>query len=377
MNKFKNNHFVPQRYLKRFRSVSDRQVALYNLKSGRVVETAPMKSQCSRDYFYTKDPAFEHTFTELEGNHESLYERMIADEFAPAPGSLDRNSLSAAIMFQEGRTVSTVEHTTHLANEFVKAMMRIQFKKQGKTDLLEFLPDVKITMPDAVMDAIVQHLSMYPLIDDLDCTLFVNRTTEDFLTCDHPTALGNNLPPNSPSGATSGFSSRGLIIAFPMSPRVLVLLSDGEVYKVTRNNRGVAFLTNPWEVVGLNLAQCFNAYENLYFSSLAGVKKTIDEFEKKKEMLRRNPAPLTETPMRAESRTGILLGMERGTQRMSLPKVVEVRSAAKKGRYRLGDAFVRDRLRTAVVRAELDRVHKLREATTKQVEAGSGHRPLG
>jgi hypothetical protein len=31
MNKFKNNHFVPQRYLKRFRSVSDRQVGLYIL----------------------------------------------------------------------------------------------------------------------------------------------------------------------------------------------------------------------------------------------------------------------------------------------------------------------------------------------------------
>jgi hypothetical protein len=77
MNKFKNNHFVPQRYLKRFRSVSDRQVGLYNLKSARTVEGAPMKTQCSRDYFYTKNPVFEQEFTKLEGNHERLFERIV------------------------------------------------------------------------------------------------------------------------------------------------------------------------------------------------------------------------------------------------------------------------------------------------------------
>lgn len=372
MSKLKNNHFVPRRYLKRFRSVSERQVALYNLKSGLVVENAPIKNQCSRDYFYTKNPAFETAFTALEANHESLFERMIADEFAPAPASADRNLLSAAVMFQEGRTVTTVEHATHLASEFIKSVMRIQFERQGKTDLLELLSDVRIELPNAVMDAIMQHLSMYPLIDDLDCTLFANRTTEDFLTCDHPIALGNNLPSNAPSGAASGFSSRGLIIAVPLSPRVLVLLSDREVYKVTRNDRGVAFLTNQSEVVGLNLAQCFIAHENLYFSSPARVKRTLDEFEKNKESLRRKPPPLTETPMQAEGRTRILLGMERSTQRLSLPKVVQIRPAAKSGRYLRGDAFLRDPLRTAAVRAELDRLHELREAATKRAEAAAG-----
>src|SRR4051794_15709468 len=105
----KNNHFVPRRYLRRFRSVSDRQVALYNIKSRRVIEVAAIGDQCYRDYFYTKNPAFEAAFTKLENAHEGLYERMIADEFAPAPGSVDRNTLSAAIMFQEGRTFSALD----------------------------------------------------------------------------------------------------------------------------------------------------------------------------------------------------------------------------------------------------------------------------
>jgi hypothetical protein len=370
MSKFKNNHFVPQRYLKRFRSVSDRQVGLYNLKSARTVEGAPMRSQCSRDYFYTKNPAFEREFTKLEANHETLFERIIADELVPVPGSRDRSTLSAAIMFQEGRTVTTAKHANHLAAEIVKSVLRVQLKKEGKTDLLELLPDVKVTMPNAVLDSVLQHLPMYPLIDDLDCTLFVNRTTEDFLTSDHPIAIGNNLPKDAPSGSASGFASRGLVIALPLSPRALVFLSDREVYKATRNDHGVAFLTNPQEIVGLNLTQCFNAHENLYFASSANVKRTLEAFEERRNELRRKPSALSETPVHAEGRNRLLLAMERDTQHMSLPTVVAVRPAPKNGKYCLGDAFVRDPLRTLAVRAEADRINKLREAATKRAKSG-------
>lgn len=293
----KNNHFVPRRYLKRFRSVSDRQVALYNLKSRRVIETAAIGDQCSRDNFYTKKPEFETTFTKLEGNHEGLFERIITEEFAPAADSADRHTLSAAVMFQEGRTVTTVERATHLASEFIKSVLRIQLENEGKTDLVEFLPGVNISLPDAVMDAIARHLAMYPLINDLDCTLFANRTTEDFITCDHPIALGNNSPPGALLGAASGFSSRGLMIAVPLSPRALMLLSDREVYKITRNGRGVAYLTDHTEIVGLNLAQCSVAQENLYFASEAGVRRTLDEFEPREETLRPKLPRVVETLM--------------------------------------------------------------------------------
>jgi uncharacterized protein YehS (DUF1456 family) len=368
MGKFKNNHFVPQRYLKRFRSLSDKQVGLYNLKSDRIVEGAPMKSQCSRDYFYTKNPVFEREFTKLEANHETLFERIIADEFVPTAGSYDRSTLSAAIMFQEGRTAAAAAHANHLANAVVKSMLRVHLQKEGKKDLLDLLPEVKVTMPNAVLDSVFQHLPMYPLIDDLDCTLFVNRTTEDFLTSDHPVAIGNNLPNDAPSAGSSGFASRGLMIALPLSSRALFFLSDREVYDVTRNGAGVAFLTNSQDVVGLNLAQCFNAQENLYFAASAAVKRTLDAFREGRGA-RRTPSSLTETPVERGGRKQLLIATERDTQRMSLPAVVAVRRPPKNGKYRAGDAFVRDYLRTLAVRAEADRLHKLREAATKRAKA--------
>lgn len=108
MAHYKNNHFVPRRHLRRFSNQTEKQISLYNLKSEKLIEGAPIKSQCSRSYFYTKDPKFEKTFTELEVVHQSLFERMIAEEFAPTRESEDHKTLSAAVMFQEGRTVTAV-----------------------------------------------------------------------------------------------------------------------------------------------------------------------------------------------------------------------------------------------------------------------------
>ena len=273
-------------------------------------------------------------------------------------------------MFQAGRTVTTVENANHLANEFGKSLLRHHLQKEGKDDLLAFLPEVKITMPGAIIDAIGQHLAMYPLIDDLDCTLFINHTKEDFLTSDHPIALCNNLPSRSPFGANMGFASRGLIILFPLSPRALVFLSDREVYKVAKDGRGVALITKRREIVELNLLQCFNAHENLYFAALARTQETREAFRKRKDAFRRARLALTETPMRTETgRSGILLRLPHEIRRLTLPKAVEQRQAVRKGNYVLGDARVRDPARTAVVKAELDRLQTLREEATKKAKA--------
>ena len=367
--KQKNNHFVPQSYLVRFHSVSERQVGLYNLKSGRMIEIAPIKSQCARDYFYTKNPVFEKEFSKLEGRQKQLFERIVGENYLPEGNSEDHHALLSSIMFQAGRTMTTVAHQNHLANEFGKAMLRKHFEKEGKDDLLAVLPQVKITMPDVVLDSIGQHLAMYPLLGDMDATLFVNQSKEDFLTSDHPIALCNNLPASSPYGANVGFSSRGLIVVFPLSPRVLLFLSDPEVYKIAHNERRVAKLNKIRDVVELNLPQCFNAHENLYFASAANVQETLLAFRLRRDYLRTDLPALSEISAKTPTgRTGVLLSMPGPNRRMRLPKAVEIRRAAKTGRYVQGDAFVRDPLRTAVVRKELERLHKMREKATREAE---------
>lgn len=362
--KKKNNHFVPQTYLRRFCSVSERQVGLYNLKSGRAVETAPIKSQCARDYFYTKNPIFEDRFSEIEGLHKRLFSNVIENEQVPPPGSPERSELSIAIMFQAGRTISEVERINHIYNEFGKAILRNRF--HGQARMLNYLSQVKIEPQDAVIDAIGQHIAMYPLIDDLDCTLFINHTEEDFVTSDHPIAMCNSMPPSSPHGANLGFASRGLIILFPMTPRALLFLSDREVYKIEKSSSNVAVLADRRDAVELNIAQCFNAHENLYFASSARVQGTLEAFNKRRDTLRKARPAVTKTPMIAEGRQRLLLQMPEQPRRLALPKAVKIRYAAKKVKYQIGDSFVRDYARTTAVEIELRRLEKLREEAMRK-----------
>ena len=60
-----------------------------------------------------------------------------------------------------------------------------------------------------------------------------------------------------------------------------------------------AFTTfrRPQEVIELNLAQCANAYENLYFASAERVQATIDAFRSRSDALRPARPTLRELPL--------------------------------------------------------------------------------
>jgi hypothetical protein len=84
----------------------------------------------------------------------------------------------------------------------------------------------------------------------------------------------------------------------------------------------------------------------------------------------RPPRPaLKETLILSEdNRRGVLLDMAPQVRRFSMPKVVKIRNAVKTGKYKLGNGCVRDPVRVQVVKAELDRLDKLREEATKRAE---------
>jgi hypothetical protein len=367
--KKKNNHFVPRSYLQRFCSISERQIGFYNIKSGLIREDAPIRSQCSRDYFYTKNPLFEDEFGKIEGAQTALLKKIIDSQGMPEHGSADRRSLSSLVMFQAGRTAATAAHVNHLIDQFGKAALRHHLTKKGDADLLELLPKVKISKTNAVMDAIGQHLAMSPLIDDLDGTLLFNDTEENFLTSDHPVVLCNSMPAIRPCDRGTGFSSRGLIILYPISPRALIFFCDAEVYRIEKNSVGCSLLERKRDVLELNLKQFGNAHENVYFSSSADVQETLGTFRKKPEEVRPPRANVEETPVISEgNRRGILLTIVPQVKRLPLPKVAQLRYAARTGKYKIGDGRVRDPLRAYYVEEELNRLEAMGKAAMKKAQ---------
>jgi Protein of unknown function (DUF4238) len=359
--KKKNNHFVPRSYLKRFCSGSDRQICLYNIRTDREIEHAPIKSQCSKSYFYTKNPAHEERFTTIEGGQAQLLNGIILQEHPPERGSPARDTLDICLMFQASRTAAAVAQANHLANEFGKAILQHHLENEGKHELLEYLPQLKINIENTVFDSIRQHLLMVPLISDLNCCLLLNDTDEDFLTSDHPVVNCSSMPALSNAISTVGFASRGLIVLYPISPRALLMWSDPEVYHLAPSNAAKSVLKNPIEVVELNLMQFASADENVYFSDRTRVQRTLAAFRKRKDQIRRPRPRIKETVVEAApERTRFLLEMARLIPRLNRPKALTVRYAASKGRFQVGDAKVRDPAKAAAVKQLMNEVERRR-----------------
>lgn len=101
----KNQHFVPRCYLRPF-TLDSANVAinLFNIDRMKFVERAPVKHQCSRDYFYGEDPALEKALQAEEGLYVSV-------GVVPVAQSMRVSVTSAGDCANAGRPTRTLAHT--------------------------------------------------------------------------------------------------------------------------------------------------------------------------------------------------------------------------------------------------------------------------
>jgi hypothetical protein len=102
---------------------------------------------------------------------------------------------------------------------------------------------------------------------DLSICIVRNQTDTPFIASDDPSVLTNRLYVQNriAKGMTSGMASAGAILLLPISPQVLVVIYDGDVYHLP-NNLGVTSLRNSNDVDLLNQLQILNCSTNIYFS---------------------------------------------------------------------------------------------------------------
>ena len=62
----KKQHYVPQFYLRRY-SKDGKSINIWNISNEKKIESANLKNQCYRNYFYGKDKAFEESLSYIEG----------------------------------------------------------------------------------------------------------------------------------------------------------------------------------------------------------------------------------------------------------------------------------------------------------------------
>ena len=75
----KNQHFVPRCYLASFsHEGASKAINLFNLDRSKAVRDAPVKGQCSGDYFYGEDLVLERAMQRFEGQYASRLRAILA-----------------------------------------------------------------------------------------------------------------------------------------------------------------------------------------------------------------------------------------------------------------------------------------------------------
>lgn len=287
----KNQHYVPQFYLRYFSS-DGKNVGVYLLEENKLIKNGPIKNQASESYFYVKEKA-----KESEQNLASL-ERKIKetlDKIVECKGKIvklkleEKETLLVSVAFQYCRTKSAANMWNTLVDKISKEVLRRDFKL-GLSE--ENLSKILISIKNPAAFGIAHTLEpAIKAITDLHYKFvsIADNTNVKLLTSDNPVAIYN--PFYERIGMDSiGLASKGLILYMPISPYCGVIYYDDNTYKMG-NKKSLYVEIGEDDILQLNRIAALNANKCLFFMPsvsptymLEDIGKSIVKFKGKEKI---------------------------------------------------------------------------------------------
>jgi hypothetical protein len=247
----KNQHFVPRCHFKPFTSNEEgAAIHLFNLEREIVIPNAPVKHQCSSDYFYGENEVLESAISFIEGGYASALREIRKP--GQALTELHKVVLFRFWLLQNMRTETAARH----------AVERTEKLKAFAGDQPELFAYGR---KDAVQDGMHTLANRLHCIDDLKLCLIRNRTILPFITSDNPAVLTNRwyLEDRRTRDCSFGISSSGTLAIFPLTPEIACIAYDRDVYSIPHNS-GWVDLQRETDVKAINQHQFLNCNANIY-----------------------------------------------------------------------------------------------------------------
>jgi hypothetical protein len=199
----------------------------------------------------------------------------------------DAYALGVAQILQPGYTLND-EHRLLLRRFWLLQHLRTEAASRRATEMLAAGLEVagaqpkafRPTVREAVRGAINIFASAIDTVDDLKVCLVRNRTNIPFITSDDPAVVTNRwyFEDDRAARTSVGLQSSGALALLPLSPTVLCLLYDGDVYSVPRTG-GWVDAKHERDIEALNQHQYFTCYANVYFRERADAPQIAGGFE--------------------------------------------------------------------------------------------------
>lgn len=223
----KNQHYVPKFYLRKF-SANGRGVPIYIAKAKRYVASASVADICSRGYFYGRLDFVDWRLRELEGvagralkDFSGFFEnRLIHLE--------DWEKFLCFLVTQCTRLPSS----SNDRERFDEVLLSLA---HGGEPPAAFGPEPDDLDPPAPAHSVLESLSYYALIYDLVPVLLEAPENCALITSDHPVVMTNFATLWNYVKDSAILNAAGLVIYYPLSPRLGLLLADKNVYRVSES----------------------------------------------------------------------------------------------------------------------------------------------
>lgn len=262
----KNQHFVPRCHLRPFTTdEGDAAINVFNLDRKKLIPNAPVKNQCSRDYFYGKDELLETAIQSLESAYGATVRAIRTPGFSLQEGH--KTLLRRFWLFQNLRTEAASRRSVEMA-----------------ADLQQFAgeeaPSFRFDISQAVQTAMRVFSDAMDVIDGLKVCLVRNRTSLPFVTSDDPAVLTNRwyLEDKRISGRSFGLQSSGALALLPLSPKILCVAYDGDVYSI-QHDRGWAETRREADVRAFNQHQLLNCFANIYLHDVTYSSQLFSQYD--------------------------------------------------------------------------------------------------
>jgi hypothetical protein len=258
----RQQHYVPKFYLRNFSIKGEgKSVVLFQPQKGRFVQSAPLKSQCCRPFFYGRDGQMEDALSGMEGVAATLLRAICEQRELPRHQSQEWLILLHFVLLMSSRNpVPAAQHVMSNAQIY-----------QVLNDLSHgaIAPDPTIT-PEEALRMALNHVERDVLFcKDLWMKLLVNDTEIPFITSDYPIVRYNQyLEGRKWPSAHTGLGIVGLQIFWPLTPRLQLVIYDGLTYKVGSRREVAVALPHSDDINQLNLLQVLNCDRIVYSNEL-------------------------------------------------------------------------------------------------------------
>ncbi|WP_176706262.1 DUF4238 domain-containing protein [Paenibacillus hemerocallicola] len=275
MSKVKNQHFVPQSYLKRF-SINE-QLFVYDKVINKTPYKTHIRNVAAESYFYdipedifnqTKDrfsPEYrdiqfvEKELSKFEQKFNSLLNNLCAKflltpepHFKKALTSNDREDLSVHLALQHLRTRDSRRQIAQINKTITQMLFDLSMYNEDKN----YKPGEYFVEPNPEHEVIDQLsfmlnpeklLEFSSVLNSHIWFVGVNQTDQPFFTSDAPLVRKAHMPEDIMS--YSGLGSKGIELAFPVSNKLIITLCERSYHKVVEPVENLFFPIYDLEVI--------------------------------------------------------------------------------------------------------------------------------